>query len=313
MPKEPLVSIIITTYKRENYLKEAIESAINQTYKNIEVLIIDDNDKDTAESNYVRALVTQIAKKDQRVFYYSMTTNRGACKARNYGAEMAKGEYINFLDDDDLLISNKIERQVEKYQSSSIKNVGMIGGFELIIDADGNITGERKNEISGNVFYENMCASICQTSVPLLRREIFMQAGGFGDIRSSQEHYMLARYFNVLPTYDYIQDYVVKIRHYPGIRISNGTGKVQGALELTEKMKKYYYKLTPKQKKKVEFCLRKNVIMAYLNCNDRKGAMEYYIKTYTGKLIPNLKIFVGIIFGIEGINKFVKVKKRIYR
>lgn len=101
---EPLVSIIIPVYNAESYLAETIKSALEQTWQNKEIIIIDDGSTDNSlhiaknfECDLVKVLFQQ---------------NKGASAARNIGLKEAKGEYIQFLDADDLLSNNKIEVQI---------------------------------------------------------------------------------------------------------------------------------------------------------------------------------------------------------
>jgi len=103
---EPLISVIIPTYNRVHTIARCVESIIMQTYKNIEIIIVDDfSDDDT------RSVVNTI--NDERVQYYCLSENSGACVARNYGINKAKGKYIAFQDSDDVWSPNKLERQLE--------------------------------------------------------------------------------------------------------------------------------------------------------------------------------------------------------
>lgn len=113
-------SIIIPTYNRINYLIEAVESCLNQTNNNIEVLIIDDGSIDSTEKIITRKIKENW--KDYDIFYFKQK-NAGASAARNKGLELAKGEYIQFLDSDDLLHPNKIELQ-EQYLNEDTDTVG---------------------------------------------------------------------------------------------------------------------------------------------------------------------------------------------
>ena len=110
---EPLVSVIIPLYNSEKYIAETLKSVLNQSYKNIEVLVIDDGSKDDGLSvakNFENAHV--------KIFSQS---NKGASAARNYGLREAKGKYIQFLDADDLLSTNKIESQVTLLEKEESK------------------------------------------------------------------------------------------------------------------------------------------------------------------------------------------------
>src|SRR5689334_8143428 len=101
----PLVSIIIPTYNRSTLLLRAINSALGQTHRNIEVIVIDDGSTDDTQ-RVLKSLT------DTRINCY-LTRNQGASAARNYGLQRSKGEYITFLDSDDEYYPEKIERQLE--------------------------------------------------------------------------------------------------------------------------------------------------------------------------------------------------------
>src|SRR5580698_4662849 len=96
----PLVSIIIPSYNSENHLAETIKSALSQTWVNKEIIIIDDGSTDSS---------VQIAKGFESNVKVLVQKNKGASAARNAGLKEAKGDYIQFLDSDDLLSPDKIE------------------------------------------------------------------------------------------------------------------------------------------------------------------------------------------------------------
>ena len=102
--KKPLISVIIPTFNRETLLKRAIISVLNQTYQNLEIVIIDDASKDGTEK-----LVNNF--QDSRINYFKNDRNQGVQISRNRGLEIAKGLFISFLDDDDFWLKEKIEEQ----------------------------------------------------------------------------------------------------------------------------------------------------------------------------------------------------------
>ncbi|MDA3781123.1 MAG: glycosyltransferase [Bacteroidales bacterium] len=108
--KKPLVSVIIPTYSRPTKLKDAIESVLNQTYKQLEIVVVDDNSPNTVGRNETANLISQFD--DPRILYICHDINRGANAARNTGIKESSGEYIAFLDDDDRYVSAKIEEQI---------------------------------------------------------------------------------------------------------------------------------------------------------------------------------------------------------
>lgn len=104
--KKKIVSIIIPVYNIEKYIKSAIDSALTQTYKDIEVIVVDDGSTDGVK----KVLEPYIKSKKIRYVYQD---NKGLAGARNSGIKIAKGEFIAFLDADDIFLPEKIERQVD--------------------------------------------------------------------------------------------------------------------------------------------------------------------------------------------------------
>src|SRR5690554_7733611 len=105
--QNPLVSIIIPCYNAEAYLKETINSILHQHYQNWECIIINDHSTDST-SKIAQKYCLDFPNK----FIYKLNPRKGACAARNEGLRVAKGEYIQFLDADDLLSETKIENQI---------------------------------------------------------------------------------------------------------------------------------------------------------------------------------------------------------
>ncbi|RLC39557.1 MAG: hypothetical protein DRH33_02555 [Candidatus Nealsonbacteria bacterium] len=107
--KSFLISVIIPSYNSGKYLNEAIESVVNQTYKNLEIIIINDGSSDDTEE-----IAKKWQQKDERVRYINHKINRGPAAARNTGIKNAQGEYVAFLDADDVWLPQKIEIQIKK-------------------------------------------------------------------------------------------------------------------------------------------------------------------------------------------------------
>ena len=107
-----LVSIIIPTFKRSEKLANAIESIRRQTYQNYEIIIVDDNDPKTEDRKNTEKFMKQY-KDDKKIRYIKMPKNGGGAAARNYGIKNAYGDFIAFLDDDDVYLEEKIEVQLK--------------------------------------------------------------------------------------------------------------------------------------------------------------------------------------------------------
>ena len=104
--KEELVSIIMPSYNTGKFIQETIDSVINQTYDNWELIIVDDCSSDNTDE-----IVKSI--KDDRIFYLKNKKNSGAAVSRNKALKMAKGKWIAFLDSDDLWKKDKLEKQIK--------------------------------------------------------------------------------------------------------------------------------------------------------------------------------------------------------
>ncbi len=127
MVRSPLVTVIIATYNRKHFVCEAIDSVLNQTYPNIELIVIDDGSTD-GTGDLLRD------KYGQRMRYV-FQPNQGRSEARNHGIRLATGEYIAFLDSDDLWEPDKLARQIAFMQANP--QYGLTHTFTCIIDSNG--------------------------------------------------------------------------------------------------------------------------------------------------------------------------------
>ena len=101
---EPLISVYIPTYNRLELLKRAVQSVLNQTYKNFEIIIVDDNSSDGTQD-----FLVGLTKVDSRIRYFFKDKNSGACVSRNIAINLAQGELITGLDDDDYFLPHRLE------------------------------------------------------------------------------------------------------------------------------------------------------------------------------------------------------------
>jgi len=118
MNKIPKVSVIIPTYNRADLLPRAIDSVLNQTYQDFELIIVNDGSIDNTED-----IVKRFQKKDKRIQYIKYDKNRGPSEARNTGMKIAKGKYVAFLDSDDEWLENKLEKQLDVFKNPQINVV----------------------------------------------------------------------------------------------------------------------------------------------------------------------------------------------
>lgn len=157
-----LVSVIIPFYSGSFWLDEALESVFNQTYKNLEVILI--NDGSTEDINYI------LNKYNQKIRYY-YTENNGAAAARNKGIEKASGDYIAFLDSDDIWESTKLQKQID-YLSYNKQCLWCITSYTVFNDKTREYIKEVKcDSMIGRVFPKIMYSSPIATPSVVIRKE----------------------------------------------------------------------------------------------------------------------------------------------
>lgn len=125
MSQNELVSVIIPTYNRANLILQAVKSVLNQTYKNFEIIIVDDGSSDNTED------VINVIH-DNRIRYIKHAINKGASAARNTGIREAKGKYIAFQDSDDHWLPDKLEKQVKRIENTPDHVGAVFGGYWII-------------------------------------------------------------------------------------------------------------------------------------------------------------------------------------
>ena len=118
--KTPLVSVIMPVYNAEKYVGEAIESILTQTFRDFEFLILNDGSKDNSAD-----LIREYAKKDKRIIFYDYKENTGLVDTLNKGIEKAIGKYIARMDNDDISLSDRLEKQVAFMEKN--EDVGICG------------------------------------------------------------------------------------------------------------------------------------------------------------------------------------------
>lgn len=125
---EPLISVILPVYNGERFLRETIESVLNQTYKNFEFIIINDGSTDSSKE------ITS-SYEDNRIVHLNLEQNRGVSNARNMGIALSKGEYIAFCDADDLCVPERLQCQLDYLLSHP--TVDVCGSAYIIFSENG--------------------------------------------------------------------------------------------------------------------------------------------------------------------------------
>ena len=183
---EVKVSILMPVYNGSQYLSEAIKSALAQTYKNIELLIVNDGSTDNS-ADIIRPFL-----KDSRVIYIEQK-NAGVASARNTAIKKARGKYIGFLDQDDLWLPNKLSTQIKFLETN--KEIAFVHSRQGYIQTDGapihTYSKDWVSDLHGKCFTELFKRNRIAVLTVLLRKSVIDDIGFFNETVSRADDYEL--------------------------------------------------------------------------------------------------------------------------
>lgn len=173
-----LVSVVITTFSRPENLCTAIDSVISQSYSPIEIIVVDDNGEGTENQLLTERTIKKFIVNNQ-IKYIKHDINRNGSAARNTGLKNSNGFYINFLDDDDAFLPNKIQLQVEELRNSSAR----VGASYCNMVLEGPTYylpthNTKSGDLTEDILLEK---SIFNTSTILFKREALLNINGWDD------------------------------------------------------------------------------------------------------------------------------------
>jgi glycosyltransferase involved in cell wall biosynthesis len=181
--QQKLVSVIIPAYNIEKYISQTIDSVIHQTYKNIEIIIVNDGSTDNTEK-----IIQKYSQKDSRIIIVNQQ-NGGVSAARNSGFKKASGDYFCIIDSDDIMLPEKIATQVNFLEHN--KDIDFTySKVYYFFDGSYDIYQRDLAAISGNAVYKKLLqyGNFIYTSTVLFRRSVFDDFGGFDEtLRSAEE------------------------------------------------------------------------------------------------------------------------------
>lgn len=195
-----LVSVIVPTYKRPKGLSEAIDSVLNQSYKNIEIIIVDDNNTDSMDRKETKLIVKEYKNNYNNIVYIEQPSNLGGAYARNTGIRVANGKYVAFLDDDDEYNKDHIAKAVLSIENSDNNRVGFVisemeynygSGIKKITNRSELLFGKRSQlkshllKVAKNGFVG--------TPTFLFKKKVLDDVGGFQDVSIRQEYCLLLK------------------------------------------------------------------------------------------------------------------------
>lgn len=224
----PVVSVVIPTYNRAHMIVRAINSVLNQTYKDLEIIVVDDASQDNTE-------VVVKSFDDERIQYFRHDKNRGGSAARNTGIKASRGAYIALLDSDDEWFPEKLEKQVNKFNDTAVEVGAVYCGFQSIIETTGQRIEEHMPTLRGDIAVDLFKGCPFNTSQLLIRKECFQKTGMFDEAFPACQDWDMWIRFSQYFEFDFVPSVLVK-RYYHGEQITSSLPrKIQARRKLIEK------------------------------------------------------------------------------
>lgn len=274
MENEIMVSVIITTYKRANMLERAVESVLGQSYENIEVIVIDDNDENT-EYRYSTENIMQKYKNNKKVVYVKHKKNMNGAAARNTGIKFANGSVVCFLDDDDWYLSEKVEKQL-KYLISKKEYDAVYCGWSR----ENKLTIPKKE---GDLSFELLSGmNLIYTNTIMMWKEAAINCGGWDErFKRNQEAVFLLRFFNKGYKIGVVSEALVEFDISDRSNALNSKGNEEQFELYLNEHNDIIEKLDNKKSnaRDIIFSLRyRGILLSYLKEKNMKDAIRIYLK-----------------------------------
>lgn len=302
-----IVSIIIPTFKRNQYLKRAINSVLNQTFNEFEIIVVDDNNEGSRYRKLNEKLMEDY-KDNEKVIYIKHQQNLNGAAARNTGIKFSKSKYIAFLDDDDEYLPEKIELQINLLEKLDKTWGGAYCGYSIY--KKNKLLQNNLNLRSGNLkekllLMENPLGG-CSTL--LLRRSILEELDGFDtNFTRHQDWELLIRFFR-----KYKIAYINKILVERHLDDRNNAVDPEKIILIKEK----YLKKFKKDIEEMPISLQKEIYKrhylqitrSFIKNKKYNRAFEYYKKSIKFSkilLMDYIKLILTLIDSIIPIKEFL--------
>ncbi len=262
----PEISVIIPTYNRSRLVERAVTSVINQTYKDLEIIVVDDCSTDNTEE-VIRGI------DDERVTFIKLESNKGAPAARNEGIKASKAQYISLLDSDDEYLPNKLELQFNKFEELP-NEIGIVYcGYFILYDSDkpyGKVLPRYRGSLSDILLKHNCLGS----PTPLIRKECFNVCGMFDEsLPSCQDWDMWIRISHKYK-FDFINEPLANVYTH-GDQISTN---IINKINAREILYKKYKNLVLNNPETANYLLQKLGFLYFLNGQSDK-CRKYYLES----------------------------------
>lgn len=290
--ENPTVSVIIPTYNRAHLIGRSIQSVLDQTYRDFEIIVVDDGSTDNTE-NVVKTF------NDSRIRHIKHKDNRGGSAARNTGIKLAKGGYIAFQDSDDEWLPTKLEKQMKAFRKTS-DEVGVVytGFYRIENNIKNYIPSSLIPKKEGYIHKTLLNGNFVTTQAAIVKKECFKKAGMFDErlprLQDWELWIRISKYYN----FECIDEPLVQ-SYYQSVSISSNQDALITALMMIL------------EKHSIDFNENKKVIAPYyftIGSNlyfngKRDGWKNYYCNVI--KMDPfNIRLIVSIFISLFGKNVY---------
>lgn len=251
---EILVSVVIPTYSRNITLTRAIDSVLAQTYKNLEIIVVDDNPPDSEWRASTQHIMKEYSN-NPRIRYIQNAQNMGGSGARNEGIKAANGEYIAFLDDDDEYFPEKVEKQLRCFLNTTQERLALVFCDAVMTYESDKIICYLTPRYRGCCLFEAMRDNcLAPTSQWLAKKSALIDVGMFTIVPNKQDSTLILKLLEHGYSVECVEEVLSKYCTYNDGRISGISKKnLQGEMLYFNACRRLFNRLSEQQRKEVEF------------------------------------------------------------
>lgn len=301
--RKNMVSVVIPTHNRVDLLPRAIESVFNQSFKDVEVIVVSDGSADGTD-DYMKKY-----ENDSRVQYINYKPARGGNYARNKGIRASKGEYIAFLDDDDEWLPTKIELQVALMKADERLGLVYTGTHVIYVDEgiEYNSHPEKKGDLSKDILFSNYIGS---TTTVLVKSSLLKELGGFDENLQALQDYDLWIRICQKANVGVVSLALVNYYNYRNTRqVSSNTDKyVRSYAYLNDKYAPLLSILTDKEKNKRLANIKNGLGKRELRNGSKIRAIKCYLTSLRYEI--RKKTFLYIVLALFDYRFILKLRKK---
>jgi glycosyltransferase involved in cell wall biosynthesis len=249
MSDEKLISVVLPVYNCKEYIKDSVTSILQQTYKNFELIIVDDGSNDGTSgilNNF----------KDKRIRLYKNKYNRGLIYSLNKALNKSKGQFIARMDADDICEINRFQKQINYFDAN--KEISVVGSAATLIDNNNRVYRKYLYPLNDNLIKWSMffSCSVCHPS-SMIRRYVFKKINGYNlKAKFAEDYDLWFRLIKKKYKFANLQESLLKLRkHRRNISIENFNAHFLMGTKISHKFIKYNFKFSKKNDLKIIKCI----------------------------------------------------------